>query len=240
MTQGLNLTLSSISYIRNNNFGKIYRYCILIGLVLSAFFLIMIIWGSMGVKSLLASLAIASTLTAIPLVGAFLSFLIMIWLYTLIAAPIILVAMGPILSRVAQRTIEVESGSKPEEQKFFHNLGRTILVVLVNLSIQLFILFLLTLMGWFMPIKIITFILTLCVNAYFYASSMADYTLELLGMSTIESLRYGRRNIRRFVGLGLIFATLMVIPFVGPFIALMLAPATTAACARSYFLESHK
>ena len=240
MFEGLRLTLSSISYIRQHRLGGIYIYTILIGIAFTILCSFLMRWGANSIYDWVSQSTIADDMptlhTVISYSAYILSWVLMLLPYVVFGATIILVIMGPTLSIIAQKTIAVETGAKPTSQSLWHNIVRTVVVVAVNSLMQLSILVLLFIIGFFVgPLKIFILPLTLAVNAYFYAMSMGDYAMEWLNMTPSESRRYCHKNMFRYIGLGLPFALLMLIPFVGSFLALLIAPATTVACARNFY-----
>ncbi|MBR6251397.1 MAG: EI24 domain-containing protein [Bacteroidales bacterium] len=240
MFEGLRLTLSSISYIRQHRLGGIYIYTILIGIAFTILCSFLMRWGANSIYDWVSQSTIADDMptlhTVISYSAYILSWVLMLLPYVVLGATIILVIMGPTLSIIAQKTIAVETGAKPSSQSLWHNIVRTVVVVAVNSLMQLSILVLLFIIGFFVgPLKIFILPLTLAVNAYFYAMSMGDYAMEWLNMTPSESRRYCHKNMFRYIGLGLPFALLMLIPFVGSFLALLIAPATTVACARNFY-----
>lgn len=240
MFEGLRLTLSSISYIRQHRLGGIYIYTILIGIAFTILCSFLMRWGANSIYDWVSQSTIADDMptlhTVISYSAYILSWVLMLLPYVVFGATIILVIMGPTLSIIAQKTIAVETGAKPSSQSLWHNIVRTVVVVAVNSLMQLSILVLLFIIGFFVgPLKIFILPLTLAVNAYFYAMSMGDYAMEWLNMTPSESRRYCHKNMFRYIGFGLPFALLMLIPFVGSFLALLIAPATTVACARNFY-----
>lgn len=242
MFEGLRLTLSSISYIRQHRLGGIYIYTIIIGIAFTVLCSFLMRWGANSIYDWVSQSTIAEDMptlhTVISYSAYLLSWLLMLLPYVVFGASIILVIMGPTLSIIAEKTIAVETGAKPLSQSLWHNILRTVVVVVLNALLQLSLLLLLFVIGFFVgPFKIFILPLTLAVNAYFYAMSMGDYAMEWLNMTPSESRRYCHKNMWRYIGLGLPFALLMLIPLVGSFLALLIAPATTVACARNFYLN---
>lgn len=161
---------------------------------------------------------------------------VIVWIFvmlliSLIGGSVILVILSPLLSHVADR-VWVELGHPEPHDTFLSSVKsilRGIFVAIKYLCCQIVGLLLVFIISFIPVVGIIAPLLYLIVNAFFYGASFADYALERSGRSAGAAFEYSFSNKMLLVGLGLPFAIAMLIPFVGSYLALFLAPATAAA-----------
>ncbi|MCQ2216559.1 MAG: EI24 domain-containing protein [Bacteroidales bacterium] len=160
-------------------------------------------------------------------------------LFHLINGTIVLILSSPVFSNVAKKAYEIEMGEKPKELPLVDSIGRGVLFALRNFGIQLLIWIVVYIVGFFVTfLSPLVPVIIVAVNAYYYAVSMADYTMELKGMSVGQSVRYGSQNKFMLCGIGLPFAVILLVPFVGSYLAILLAPVMEIAALRSVLNNS--
>ncbi len=165
---------------------------------------------------------------------------IMVWvcvtlLMCVVSGSLILLILSPVLSHVADKAWVAEGNPEPHDSflDILKSVLRGIWVAIRCLVLQIVCLILLFILSFVPVIGLIAPLLGFLVGAFFYGQSMVDYAVERAeNQGAIESKRSGAfpfNNIGLTIGLGMPFALAMLIPFVGRFLALFLAPATVAA-----------
>lgn len=165
---------------------------------------------------------------------------VMVWvcvtlLMCVVSGSVILLILSPLLSHVADKAWVAEGNPEPHDSAtdVLKSILRGIWVAIRCLILQIFCLVLLFVLSFVPVIGIIAPLLSFIVSAFFYGQSMIDYAVERAeNQGAIQPKRSGDfpfNNLGLTIGLGLPFALAMLIPFVGRFLALFLAPATVAA-----------
>ncbi len=165
---------------------------------------------------------------------------IMVWvcvtlLMCVVSGSVILLILSPVLSHVADKAWVTEGNIEPHDS--FSDLLKSVLrgiwVAIRCLILQIFCLLLLFILSLVPVIGVVAPLLSFVVSAFFYGQSMVDYAVERAeNQGAINPKRSGDfpfNNVGLTIGLGMPFALAMLIPFVGRFLALFLAPATVAA-----------
>ncbi len=165
---------------------------------------------------------------------------IMVWvcvtlLMCVVSGSVILLILSPVLSHVADKAWVSEGNLEPHDSfsDVLKSVLRGIWVAIRCLILQIFCLLLLFILSFVPVIGVVAPLLSFVVSAFFYGQSMVDYAVERAeNQGAINPKRSGDfpfNNVGLTIGLGMPFALAMLIPFVGRFLALFLAPATVAA-----------
>ncbi len=165
---------------------------------------------------------------------------IMVWvcvtlLMCVVSGSVILLILSPVLSHVADKAWVTEGNIEPHDSfsDVLKSVLRGIWVAIRCLILQIFCLLLLFILSFVPVIGVVAPLLGFVVSAFFYGQSMVDYAVERAeNQGAINPKRSGDfpfNNVGLTIGLGMPFALAMLIPFVGRFLALFLAPATVAA-----------
>ena len=150
---------------------------------------------------------------------------------SIIGGCIILIVISPLLGKVAEKMWKNKGGNgfKSGAKANVINLRRTIVITLrtaitqAALTIFAFGLSFVPVVGFVAPF------ISLAINSYFYGISFSDYALELAGRDYKTSLLFCKSNKGIMVGLGLPFAIVLLIPFLGQYVGLFLAPIAVSA-----------
>ncbi len=165
---------------------------------------------------------------------------VMVWvcvtlLMCVVSGSVILLILSPVLSHVADKAWVTEGNIEPHDSfsDVLKSVLRGIWVAIRCLFLQIFCLLLLFILSFVPVIGVVAPLLSFVVSAFFYGQSMVDYAVERAeNQGAINPKRRGDfpfNNVGLTIGLGMPFALAMLIPFVGRFLALFLAPATVAA-----------
>ena len=137
--------------------------------------------------------------------------------YAYVGGYIILIALSPAFAFLSERTEKILTGSDLpfNFSQFLKDIWRGVVLALRNLAVEmlftllLFIISFIPVVGWF------TAVVLFLISAYFYGFSFMDYTFERRKFNVKTSIRYMRSNKGLAIGNGLIFALVLLIPFIG-------------------------
>lgn len=155
----------------------------------------------------------------------------------MIAGYIALILLSPLFSHLAQKTYTIVTGRElPSSFRLLvWGIVRGVGISVRNMFIQLLLIALLFI-GTFIPVVGVACpILMFVVDAFYVGFCMADYSLELKGMSIGESIRFGRQNRGLMAGIGFLYALVMKLPILGIYIAILIAPACVVGAAIEMF-----
>lgn len=152
-------------------------------------------------------------------------------LMCLVCGYVVLILLSPVFSCLAEKTIKIELG-RDTPFAFFTLLWcilRGVAIALRNMVIQLFFTVVLLLIGLIPGVGIFTTIAIFIINAYFLGFAMTDYAMEALKMSIGDSSRYAWGHKGQMTGVGLLYAVVSCLPFVGVYMAIMISPLCVVA-----------
>ena len=160
----------------------------------------------------------------------------MTWVATLVMISIvggclILVVLSPMLSIVSDKTWVANGGTATSSNagELVRSVGRGIYVAVKNGLTQAFLILIIFVVGFVPIIGVVAQLLTVAVNAFYFGTSFSDYAMERKKLTAKESIAVAHGNRGLMIGIGLPFTLAMMIPVVGSYVALLLAPATSAA-----------
>ncbi|GAB4456990.1 MAG: hypothetical protein Fur0028_11610 [Bacteroidales bacterium] len=163
--------------------------------------------------------------------------LIFFFIFFFFSGYVILIILSPLLSYLSEKTEKIE---KNKDYPFLFNvwikqIGRSILLSLRNMFIQLALTLLVLLLSFFpiigWLISPFAAMIIFIFNAYFFGFSFLDYSFERKGLTISQSVSIVRKNKGLSVGFGTLFYVFYIIPFIGnflaPFLAIFLVVAAT-------------
>lgn len=235
---GLRYFTSSIGYMGRNGISRVYLWMLGVAVLFSVIYgygiyqAMEYVRGELGI--LLENYSFPSWMsTVLSILAGVLVYVASFLLFHLINGTIVLILSSPVFSNVAKKAYEIEMGEKPKELPLIDSIGRGVLFALRNFGVQLLIWIVVYIIGFFVTfLSPLVPVVIVAVNAYYYAVSMADYTMELRGMSVGQSVRYGSQNKIMLCGIGLPFAVILLVPFIGSYLAILLAPVMEIAALR--------
>lgn len=138
-------------------------------------------------------------------------------IYFFIYKNLVLIILSPILALLSEKVDSLYTGRDfPFKFRvFLSDIWRGVKIAVRNLFIELFLISLLFLLGFFPILGFVTPFLILLIESYFYGYSMIDYTNERKQLSMRESNRYVRSNKFMSITIGMMFYLMFLIPFVG-------------------------
>ncbi len=229
-SQGFRLGLKSYSvafkFIRVNRLGWYFIFPLILNVLLfSLGFYSVIEWGDIIIQNLNelmdvdswdfwgASFVAGSIKWLVWIILRILFFLI----YAYLGGYIILILLSPVFALLSEKTESILSGVQTpfDAKQFFKDIWRGVVLAIRNLLVEmmftllLFILSFIPVVGWF------TAIVLVILSAYFYGFSFLDYSFERRRFNVQTSVRYMRSNKGLAIGNGLVFALVLMIPFIG-------------------------
>lgn len=148
------------------------------------------------------------------------------YLWGLIGKYVVLAVLSPVLAYASERTEQLVTGRTHPFHlgRFLHDLGRGLLLVLRNGTLELLINVAVWVTTLFVPVLApLSVIFLWLVSCWFYGSSMFDYVFERQRLGIAASIRAARARRGLVVGNGIAFDVLMRIPFIGIVFAPLLA-----------------
>jgi len=141
----------------------------------------------------------------------------MIVAYLAIYKYVVLILLAPLFAYLSEVTEEKLTGNKYpfNMARFIKNVLRGVLIALRNLVFELFWILLLFLFAFIPVIGLISPILLIVIESYFFGFSMMDYYMERKKLKMKESVRYIQRHRGLAVSNGLLYYGLFAIPIVG-------------------------
>lgn len=131
---------------------------------------------------------------------------------------LVLIALSPVLALLSEKTEEILTGQTTPFSftQFLSDILRGSMIAVRNLFIEMGLLLLLTVVGFFFPILApVIIVMLFLISAYFYGYSMMDYTNERHRLSVGEGNRLIVRNRTLAISNGALFDLLMRIPVLG-------------------------
>nr|WP_319397770.1 EI24 domain-containing protein [uncultured Carboxylicivirga sp.] len=141
--------------------------------------------------------------------------------YAYLGGYIILIALSPVFAFLSERTERILTGTNMpfNLNQFFKDIWRGVVLALRNLVVELlftvllFVISFIPVVGWFSAV------ILFFISAYFYGFSFMDYTFERRKFNVHTSVKYMRSNKGLAIGNGLVFALILLIPFIGVTVA---------------------
>ncbi|MCI5055595.1 MAG: EI24 domain-containing protein [Flavobacteriales bacterium] len=171
--------------------------------------------------------------------------LIMYILLAFIGGYVVLLIMSPILAYISEKVVEVKTGEETPFifSKFVKDVLRGVFMALRNLFMELLFMFMFFLMSFIPLIGLLSPLGVYLTTSYFYGFSFMDYSSERKGLGIGTSIRTVRKRKGMAVGLGGLFYLVMLIPFLGlfiaPFVAIISVVAATL-CMEEVFEDQEK
>lgn len=170
-------------------------------------------------------------------VGHFLVSAVSLYLVGIVGGALVLVLLSPLLSHVSDKAWARAGMPEPHDSMcdIMRSIARGIGVALRCFALQMLCTLVLLLLGLLPLIGIFVTIGALCVSSFFYGQTFVDYAAERAEQNGLTEGKRGGfpfRHVALTIGIGLPFAIVVLIPYIGRYLALFLAPASTAAGAK--------
>lgn len=149
---------------------------------------------------------------------------------------IVVIIMSPFLAYVSEKTEKILTGNDVpfDMVQFIKDVGRGIILAIRNFFMEI-VLQILVFLCAFVPLLGPLFslgcgpILLFCISAYYYGFSFMDYTNERRKLTVHQSVNIVKGNKGMAIGHGFLFALILYIPFVGPFLSAFMSIISTIA-----------
>lgn len=168
-------------------------------------------------------------------IGGLAAWLVAFFAVSIIGGSLILLILSPILSRVADDGWVDAGHARPQDSVtgIVRSVARGIVIAVRCLLLQLLCLILLLVLSFVPVVGVVSPVLGVIVSSFFYGQSLIDYAVERAEQSGAWGGRkpgaFPFSNIGLTVGLGIPFAILTLIPLIGSYFALFVAPAVAFA-----------
>ncbi len=158
------------------------------------------------------------------------------FIFAYVGGFVVLILMSPILAYISELTDKkiTERDYPFDFIQLLKDVWRGVVIAVRNMFLELFwmvLLFFFTfipVIGWISPI------IMFFISSYYYGFSFLDYNNERKRMSVKESTAYMRSNKGRAIGVGTLYALLLLIPVIGPMLSGFAAIISTVAAAITY------
>lgn len=130
---------------------------------------------------------------------------------------IIMILLTPVMAYLAEKTAN-HLGYETEKfhwNIFLKNVWRGVLINTRNLLKELFLTLILFIFSFIPGLGLITPIILIMVQSYFYGFSMMDYSMELKSYTIKQSLNFMRSNKSLAISIGGVFYAFFLIPYIG-------------------------
>jgi CysZ protein len=172
-------------------------------------------------------------------VATFIIGLLMFMISGKISKYVVLILLSPLFSLLSEKVEEIENNTiyPFNVMQFLKDILRGSLLAIRNLFIELFLIGVFTIVGFFSgPFAVLVVPLLWLVSAYFYGFSMIDYTCERKKMSIKEGIQYIRKHRMFAIGIGSMYLLVELIPVIG----MIIAPINGVVGATTGILEIEK
>jgi CysZ protein len=143
---------------------------------------------------------------------------------------VLLTVASPLYAYISERTESILTGKEFafSSKQLIIDIVRGIKLSLRNILKQTFLTLLLLLLSFIPVVGLISAVLILILDCYYYGFAMIDYNCERHKMNVSQSLQFVKANRGMAIGNGFVFYLLFLIPFVGIVIGAPLS--AMAAC----------
>lgn len=176
---------------------------------------------------------------SIKKIAMVLTWLISFMLTTKFSKYVILILLSPVFAFLSEKVDEKLTGKQYPFDLFqlIKDVFRGVLIALRNLTIELFLIAILTLSSFFAgPLAILLVPVLWLISSYFYGFSMMDYTSERRKYSISNSVQFVRKNKGIALGNGMMYSVFDMIPVVG----IVFAPINAVVGATISIIEKEK
>lgn len=136
---------------------------------------------------------------------------------------VVLIVLSPVLGSLSEKVEAKLAGVEPPKVTFkdmMNDIGRGLIINIVNLGLELILVFFAWLLG-FIPIIgfVLSPVLIFLIQSFFGGFGLADYTLERKRFTIGKSNGHAYKNMAEMMGIGSGFLLIMFIPLIGWFFA---------------------
>lgn len=149
---------------------------------------------------------------------------------------IVVIVMSPFLAYVSEKTEIIITGKEIPFNliQFIKDVFRGIVLAIRNFFMEI-VLQILVFLCAFVPLLGPLFsiglgpIVLFCISSYYYGFSFVDYTNERRKLTVHQSVNYVKSNKGMTIGHGFLFAIVLYIPLIGPFLSAFISIVSTVA-----------
>jgi len=159
---------------------------------------------------------------------------------------LVLIVLSPLLAYLSETTEKIITGKdyKFSLKQFVYEVFRGVLISIRNFFYENFI-YLLLILIVFIPIvgqivMLLSPIILFFVSSYFYGFSFIDYSNERRKLNLRKSVMFVRNNKGVSIAFGSIYALILMVPFVGSFLAGLVSIVSVVAASMWYVEKDQK
>lgn len=149
--------------------------------------------------------------------GGMIFWMIQMILYFSLFKYLFLILGSPFFALLSEKTAEILNGTstKFNFNQFFNDIVRGISIAIRNAGWQTIYMFAILILGFIPILGLVTPLLALFVECYYYGFSMLDYNMEREQKNSAESIYYIGHHKGLAIGNGMSFYILHLIPIIG-------------------------
>lgn len=149
--------------------------------------------------------------------GGLIFWMIQMILYFSLFKYLFLILGSPFFALLSEKTAEILNGTstKFNFNQFFNDIVRGISIAIRNAGWQTIYMFAILILGFIPILGLVTPLLALFVECYYYGFSMLDYNMEREQKNSAESIYYIGHHKGLAIGNGMSFYILHLIPIIG-------------------------
>ena len=212
---------------------KLWKWIVISGLIYTFLFIISMIFFSKTATSFIEWLTLkaglknwldkmqSSFLGILFALGGMIFWMIQMILYFSLFKYLFLILGSPFFALLSEKTAEILNGTstKFNFNQFFNDIVRGISIAIRNAGWQTIYMFAILILGFIPILGLVTPLLALFVECYYYGFSMLDYNMEREQKNSAESIYYIGHHKGLAIGNGMSFYILHLIPIIGWIIA---------------------
>ena len=212
---------------------KLWKWIVISGLIYTFLFIVSMIFFSKTATSFIEWLTLkaglknwldkmqSSFLGILFALGGMIFWMIQMILYFSLFKYLFLILGSPFFALLSEKTAEILNGTstKFNFNQFFNDIVRGISIAIRNAGWQTIYMFAILILGFIPILGLVTPLLALFVECYYYGFSMLDYNMEREQKNSAESIYYIGHHKGLAIGNGMSFYILHLIPIIGWIIA---------------------
>ena len=208
---------------------KLWKWIVISGLIYTFLFIVSMIFFSKTATSFIEWLTLkaglknwldkmqSSFLGILFALGGMIFWMIQMILYFSLFKYLFLILGSPFFALLSEKTAEILNGTstKFNFNQFFNDIVRGISIAIRNAGWQTIYMFAILILGFIPILGLVTPLLALFVECYYYGFSMLDYNMEREQKNSAESIYYIGHHKGLAIGNGMSFYILHLIPIIG-------------------------
>jgi CysZ protein len=144
------------------------------------------------------------------------TFVVMAVIFLFLHKRIVLIALAPFLSQIAERITRAECGPQPDTTMTqWQSLRRSAAINLRSIAVELALTLPLAVLGLVPFVNLFTSAAILIISSRYAGNGLMDFPLEYRGLSVKESILWSRQHKATATGIGLGYQLFLMVPILG-------------------------